>query len=179
MASFWWQFMLTHMPSPCVIQSHCIFRNTASSHGFTGRRLTDKVKHRCSGAWNPQESSRPWAGKINSGRAVCTHFSRDKVSINKHTINGPLGPRSEATWELGFMEEDTVHSALATRQHRIRCSGFASSGDHKEKQPRLAQTPSALFTINASFTGNWAISLQKIKMILMQGQTTAFLIPLY
>lgn len=88
------------------------------------------------------------------------------MSVNKHRINRPLGPRSEATWGRGFTEKNTIYTTFATRQYRIGYSGFYSSGYHEEKRSRLALCLSTLYIINASFTGNLAIRLPKLKMTL-------------
>lgn len=67
-------------------------------------------------------------------------------------------------------------STFATGQHRIRCSGFESSGYHKETWSRLAMTLSALFC-NKYFI-YWELGYQVAKDkndTEMQGQSRVFI----
>lgn len=48
----------------------------------------------------------------------------DNVGINKHRINRPPMPKSEATWGHGFTEENTLYSTFVMRKYNIRYSGF-------------------------------------------------------
>lgn len=66
-------------------------------------------------------------------------------------------------------------STFATGQHRIRCSGFESSGYHKETWSRLAMTLSALFCNKYSIYWERGYQVTKDKNDTeMQGQSTVF-----